>query len=465
MTSGVVLKDDSGALHPGEKDITCERGHTHHGQYGAAGLLIRHKGGDGKLRYLLQKRSVTEDDPGTWSIPGGAALEGESAHDAAWREAQEEMGALPPGIEVHHHVVDDHGNWAFTTLVCDTPEMFTPDIANSQTPDESSGYGWLTKPEIGKLPLHPGFKDAWDAVSRSRENTTIGKCAVRRVDISGQVTWEHPDPCPCHNAPGGGGPTKWPHDVNDIWHSTPDTQPCSGDLCEDDAGRTSLTRGGGTGEHTDTFSGQRTQPPAPDNGTSGGEDDTRYTSFQPVQDERGGVLQGYMGGHWPEGGHGTGQPPVTSIGGPTSIGPTAASLGRRNKGDTEAAVMAQLQENFPDQALEWVPQATWSGPELVPLDQIDFHDMESWSAWHETDRVEHFEHIIRDGGDVNPVVMIKVPGHEHYRAVDGHHRTLACLRLNRPVLAWVGVVPFGIEHVALETHSSQESSGSSEGNQ
>ena len=91
------------------------------------------------------------------------------------------------------------GGWQFTTIVCDTPEMFSPDIANAGTPDESSGFAWLTRDEIADLPLHPGFRDAWEAVIRTRKNTELGKCVMRRVGLSGQEFWSSPDPCPCHS--------------------------------------------------------------------------------------------------------------------------------------------------------------------------------------------------------------------------------------------------------------------------
>ena len=105
----VPLASKQESIHGTEHDVHCARGHKHHGEHGAAGLLIRHKGDDGKYRYLLQKRSPDEDDPGTWSLPGGALLAGESVIQGAFRECQEEMGSLPLGVSIHHHVVDAHG--------------------------------------------------------------------------------------------------------------------------------------------------------------------------------------------------------------------------------------------------------------------------------------------------------------------------------------------------------------------
>jgi 8-oxo-dGTP pyrophosphatase MutT (NUDIX family) len=434
---------DSQSIHPGERDVTCGRGHVHHGEFGAAGVLIRHKGDDGKVRYLLQKRSAEEDDPGTWSLPGGALLAGETALQGAFREAQEEMGPFPPSVSEHHHVVDDHGDgWAFTTIVCDTPEMFHPDLANSETPGESSGFGWFTREEIGDLPLHPGFKDAWEAVIRTRKNTELGKCVMRRVGLNGQEFWSSPDPCPCHSgdhAAGGGGPEFMPHDAEGIQH-----------------GRASGSRGGGTAGHYDDGGVVHPAPPSPE-----WEDDGEYPHERGVPPAQGGGVQGYQGGYWPEGGHGTAQAGTWQ---PTASAPRGVGKGE-SLTDTEGAVTVQLAENFPPSALEWLPHAEWSGPSLVPLKLVDFHDMTTWSAYSEPDRVAHFRHLIETGEEFNPVVLIKVPGHKKYRVVDGHHRAMAYRKLGQPVRAWIGVVPFGVAHIAEETHSSQYHQGSSKENE
>ena len=65
---------------------TCEHGHAHWGRRGAAGLLLADGG-----RVLLQLRARWSHQGGTWSIPGGARERGETAVQAALREAHEEM--------------------------------------------------------------------------------------------------------------------------------------------------------------------------------------------------------------------------------------------------------------------------------------------------------------------------------------------------------------------------------------
>ncbi len=460
VSQGIVLKvgpKPEQELHPGERDVTCGRGHTHHGEFGAAGLLIRHKGDDGKWRYLLQKRSPDEDDPGTWSLPGGALLQGEGAEQGAFREAQEEMGPLPPMVSVHHHVTDDHDGWAWTTVVCDTPETFAPELNGAETAFETDGFGWFTKDEIGQLPLHPGFKDSWEAVLGARVNSTV-KCAIRRVGLNGQQFWEHPDPCPCKNpmggdhAAGGGGPQFMPHDAEGIQQ-----------------GRAEGSRAGGTAGHYDDAGVVTIGRPSPE-----WEDDSEYPQRRAlVPDQRySGDLRSYAGGAWPQGGPGTGQPggmqPVASA--PRGVGKGGPAVpdiadAARVSGPAGEEVYRQMLENFPSSVLGWMTRSAWTGPGDIPLNQIDYSDKKRWSAWKEQDRVRHFEKLIGDGEKFNPVVTVRVPGRKRLRVVDGHHRALAYLNLGKPVRGYTGDIPAELAEQAEETHSSQLHQGDSKENE
>jgi len=440
-----ITKDQSAELHGPEGTAECDRGHTHHGEYGGAGLLIRHRGDDGKLRYLLQKRSPEEDDPGTWSIPGGALLQGEQPLHGAYREAGEEMGDIPPSVTEHHRVVDDHGGWAWTTLVCDTPEQFAPSV-DGATSDETAGWGWFTADEISRLDLHPHFKESWDAVRRTRKSTTLaGKCVRRRVNLDGQEFWEVEEPeRPYPQAAGGGGPEFMPHDAQGIQQ-----------------GRASGSRGGGTSGHIDDASIQMPRPPAEPSG-----DDGMWPQHRGVPPHQGGGPQGYQGGHWPRGGHGTQEAgphqPVSTA--PRGTGAGNGSLSRKR--DAKAAVEAQMRENFPDDALTWMREAKWSGPHQIPLRDIDFSDRKEWSAYKEPDRVKHFERLIEDGEDFNPPVLVRMTGKKRLRIVDGHHRGLAYYNKGLPLKeGWIGDIPAGLQQAAEETHSSQEHQGASEENE
>lgn len=132
--------------------VDCDQGHEHWGPNGAAGMLISHTGDDGEKRYLLQKRAPWVDHGNTWGIPGGALHDDESPEEGAHRETEEEMGDLPDYKHEHTHT-DDHGGWAYHTVIASVPHRFEP----SGNDGESTGHGWFTTDEMNDLPLHPGF--------------------------------------------------------------------------------------------------------------------------------------------------------------------------------------------------------------------------------------------------------------------------------------------------------------------
>jgi 8-oxo-dGTP diphosphatase len=147
----------------GDYFVGCDQGHQHWGAYGAAGMLITHTGPGGQSRYLLQRRCEHVQHGGTWSTPGGALHDGERPEDAALREAPDELGELHPGL---HHVAthtDDHGGWAYWTVVMAAPEPFE---RGGEAPVgwESAGHAWVTADEIASLPLHPGFAATWPSL-------------------------------------------------------------------------------------------------------------------------------------------------------------------------------------------------------------------------------------------------------------------------------------------------------------
>jgi 8-oxo-dGTP pyrophosphatase MutT (NUDIX family) len=123
-------------------------------------LLMRAPNGNGKWRYLLQKRDDQAPHGGTWGLPGGKAHEGEAPWDAAVREAREELGDLP-GVKaaaVWSRAEDDHV--VFTYLV-NLPRMFTPS-ADGETSGETAGWGWFRKRDVADLNLHPAMRETWE---------------------------------------------------------------------------------------------------------------------------------------------------------------------------------------------------------------------------------------------------------------------------------------------------------------
>lgn len=136
------------------RHVTCRRGCTHWGPHGAAGLLIRHTGPDGP-RYLLQRRAPWVHHGGTWSTPGGALHPGENPRSAALREASEELGQLPD-LAHSHTVTNDHGGWAYHTVIVDTGQQFTPGGGDG----EGTAHRWATAADMQRLDLHPDFAAA-----------------------------------------------------------------------------------------------------------------------------------------------------------------------------------------------------------------------------------------------------------------------------------------------------------------
>lgn len=120
-------------------------------------------------------------------------------------------------------------------------------------------------------------------------------------------------------------------------------------------------------------------------------------------------------------------------------GADAATKSTKSGRSPADQVYAQLREDFPKSALGWVKDASWSGPQQVALDRVDWSNEEDWKASHEPARVEEFERRIPKG-DANPVVLVRTPNNRKLIVVDGHHRALAYRNLKTPVTAWVGRV-------------------------
>lgn len=144
----------------GDGWVTCAQGHRHWGRWGAAGLLLRHRRTDGTVLVLLQHRALWSHHGGTWGIPGGARDSGESAEQAALRETAEEVGLDPRLVRVTGTSVEDHGGWAYATVVGELSAPPETAIAGPAT-GETLEARWVAEAEVVALPLHPGFAAAW----------------------------------------------------------------------------------------------------------------------------------------------------------------------------------------------------------------------------------------------------------------------------------------------------------------
>jgi 8-oxo-dGTP diphosphatase len=139
----------------------CGLGHRHWGRHGAAGLLLRRSGAEGS-EVLLQLRALWSHHGGTWGLPGGARDSDETAREAALREAVEEVGIDPTGVRVRDEYVDDHGGWAYTTVVAVTPARDA--LPEPHPGGETVEVRWVAEDDVDLLPLHPGFAATWPAL-------------------------------------------------------------------------------------------------------------------------------------------------------------------------------------------------------------------------------------------------------------------------------------------------------------
>ncbi len=146
---------------PGDAWVQCACGRRHWGLFGAAGLLLVRRDRSGApAAVLLQHRALWSDQGGTWGLPGGARQPGESAVDAALREAHEEAGVDPRAVGVRGSSVLSHPDWSYTTVIADELTLVEP----AATDAESLEVTWVPVPDVARLPLHPSFADAWPAL-------------------------------------------------------------------------------------------------------------------------------------------------------------------------------------------------------------------------------------------------------------------------------------------------------------
>jgi 8-oxo-dGTP pyrophosphatase MutT (NUDIX family) len=138
----------------------CARGHDHWGLFGAAGLLLSAPGEDGRVRVLLQHRAAYSHHGDTWGVPGGARGAAETAVQAAVREAAEETGLDPREVSPTGSYVDDHGGWAYTTVLAQAPRLLEVHAEDR----ESTAVAWVPVEEVEDRLLHPGFARSWPQV-------------------------------------------------------------------------------------------------------------------------------------------------------------------------------------------------------------------------------------------------------------------------------------------------------------
>jgi len=142
-----------GQRDPGDAWVEGPGGQRYWGRFGAAGLLVWHRGSG----VLLQHRVSWSDHGGTWGLPGGALKLGEDVIAGAMREAAEEATVPLDVLVVRTTRMLDLGFWSYTTVVVEALERFEPVIADA----ESTDLRWVALDSVDDLPLHPGFAAAW----------------------------------------------------------------------------------------------------------------------------------------------------------------------------------------------------------------------------------------------------------------------------------------------------------------
>lgn len=160
-------------LHDGDGFVQCGLGHRHWGRYGAAGLLLHH---DGSV--LLQHRSEHSIGGGTWGLFGGARNSDEDVVTAALREAGEESTLDTRMVRVRGVLHEDHGGWAYDTVVGDV--VTRPDVGPKSW--ESIDARWVPADEVTEMDLFPPFARSWP---RGRAATRRAVLVVDTANVMG----------------------------------------------------------------------------------------------------------------------------------------------------------------------------------------------------------------------------------------------------------------------------------------
>ena len=147
------------AFSPTDGWTTCDLGHRHWGRAGAAGLLLHRDGATGP-EFLLQHRAEWSHHGGTWGTPGGALHLEESAERGALREVREELGLGEDDVVLGARSVDDHGGWAYTTVLARPAHPIDP--AQLRLDGESTAVAWIALARLGEVRLHPGLAASLD---------------------------------------------------------------------------------------------------------------------------------------------------------------------------------------------------------------------------------------------------------------------------------------------------------------
>lgn len=140
------------ALRDGDRVTRCEQGHVHWGRYGAAGLVVYHDG-----HVLLQRRAWWTPGGNTWGLFGGAKDSHEDPVAAALREAGEESTLPAEVVRVHGMITEDHGGWAYHTVLSTIGARIPVEPNSNETRDAA----WVRVSNVEQMKLFSPFAKTW----------------------------------------------------------------------------------------------------------------------------------------------------------------------------------------------------------------------------------------------------------------------------------------------------------------
>ncbi len=135
---------------------------------------------DGKIEFLLLKRSENEKYPNIWQMVTGTIDGEEKAYQTAFREIKEETGLTPSNFWV---VPKINSFYSYEKeIICLIPVFVALVDPNSkvQISDEHSEYCWLSKKEAKKRLAWPEQKKSVDIIN---EYFTKNKSLLKFIEI------------------------------------------------------------------------------------------------------------------------------------------------------------------------------------------------------------------------------------------------------------------------------------------
>ena len=168
--------------------VHCSLGHDHWGSRGRRRAAARPSS---TVTAVPLCSSSTAPRGCTWATPGryqvARCTSDEAAVDGALREVVEEAGLDLRGLAtVLDTYVDDHGGWAYTTVLASAEAMFDPGLAADEQPSDDPAWtlprerleqerlAWWPVGHVTGLPLHPGFAATWPHVARVLDGLIAG---------------------------------------------------------------------------------------------------------------------------------------------------------------------------------------------------------------------------------------------------------------------------------------------------